>query len=168
MPIWRKPTSLVDSTIPEFAAEVYKAYLHCAAKVIRSEDGEITAYDGDRIMAVFLGQGKDTRAVRAGLKVNWARTKIINPAIRAQYSNERYEVRHTVGIDTGELFVARTGSGDQTTLYGSGVRRTMLPSYPAWIHPIQPGSLKQFTADLTWRSCIPKGRVCGKYAGGPR
>ena len=30
-------TNLVDSYKPEFAAEIYKTYLHCAAKVIRSE-----------------------------------------------------------------------------------------------------------------------------------
>ncbi len=33
---------------------LYKAYLHCAAKIISNEGGEITAYDGDRIMAYSL------------------------------------------------------------------------------------------------------------------
>jgi class 3 adenylate cyclase len=51
-----------------FAAEIYKTFLHCAAKIIRSEDGVITAYDGDRIMAVFIGNAKNTSAVRAALK----------------------------------------------------------------------------------------------------
>src|SRR5882762_712902 len=40
-------TQLVDSQVAFVAAEVYKTFLHCAAKIIRSEDGEITAYDGD-------------------------------------------------------------------------------------------------------------------------
>jgi class 3 adenylate cyclase len=48
-------TYLVDQYKAEFAAEIYKSYLHCAAKIIRSQGGEITAYDGDRIMAVFIG-----------------------------------------------------------------------------------------------------------------
>ena len=42
-------TELVDSQVAFVAAEVYKTFLHCAAKIIRSEDGEITAYDGDRV-----------------------------------------------------------------------------------------------------------------------
>src|SRR5688500_11199572 len=42
-------TGLVDGHSASFAAEVYKSYLHCAAKIIRAEGGEITAYDGDRI-----------------------------------------------------------------------------------------------------------------------
>ena len=51
-------TNLVDSYPPGFAAKIYKAYLSCAAKIIRSEEGEITAYDGDRIMAVYVGDEK--------------------------------------------------------------------------------------------------------------
>jgi class 3 adenylate cyclase len=102
-------TKLVDGYKPEFAAEVYKAYLHCAAKIIRSEGGEITAYDGDRIMAVFLGSTKNTSAVRAGLKINWAGGNIVNPALKAQYPKSSYELKQTVGIDTSKLLVARTG-----------------------------------------------------------
>lgn len=102
-------TAMVDRKKKFFAAEVYKTFLHCAAKVIRAEGGEITAYDGDRIMAVFVGTNKNTSAVRSGLKINWAVKKIVNPALKNQYPNANYTVKHTVGIDTGELWVARTG-----------------------------------------------------------
>src|SRR5882762_513808 len=53
-------TKLVDSQKPHFAAEIYKAYLRCAANIIKNEQGTITAYDGDRVMAVFLGDTKET------------------------------------------------------------------------------------------------------------
>ena len=43
-------TALVDEMKWEFAAEIYKAYLHCAATIIRTEGGSITSYDGDRVM----------------------------------------------------------------------------------------------------------------------
>src|SRR4051812_45161653 len=49
----RESTALVDTKTKRFAAEIYKTYLHCAAKIITSEGGVITSYDGDRIMAVF-------------------------------------------------------------------------------------------------------------------
>jgi class 3 adenylate cyclase len=102
-------TILVDNHKANFAAEIYKSFLHCAAKIIRSEDGEITAYDGDRIMAVFLGDSKNTNATRAALKINCARVEVINPCLQAQYPNETYRLKHVVGIDTSSLFVARTG-----------------------------------------------------------
>jgi len=80
-------TKLVDGYNPDFAAEVYKAYLHCAAKVIRSDGGEITAYDGDRIMAVFVGGTMNTSAARSALKINYCVREIINPLLKTQYPN---------------------------------------------------------------------------------
>jgi class 3 adenylate cyclase len=102
-------TVLVDTKTPTFAAEVYKSYLHCAAKIIRSEEGEITAYDGDRVMAVFIGGYKSSRAIRAAMKINYARVNIINPAIERQYPLQSNIVNHSIGIDTSKLMVARTG-----------------------------------------------------------
>ena len=102
-------TNLVDGYKPAFAAKVYKAYLNCAAKVIRSEDGVITSYDGDRIMAVYIGDSKNTSAARSALKINYTVTEIINPLLKEYYPRTDYRVRQVVGVDTSELFVARTG-----------------------------------------------------------
>src|ERR1035438_8182643 len=52
-------TKLVDVRSASFATKIYKTFLHCAAKIIRSEGGIITAYDGDRIMAVYIGDAKN-------------------------------------------------------------------------------------------------------------
>ena len=102
-------TKLVDEKKWTFAAEVYKTFLHCAAKVIKSEDGVITAYDGDRIMAVYLGDSKNSAAARTALKINHVRIYVINPLLKKQYKNSTYEVRHVVGIDRSELRAAKTG-----------------------------------------------------------
>lgn len=102
-------TRLVDSSKAHFAAEIYKTFLHCAARIVRNEGGTITAYDGDRIMAVFIGGSKNTNAARAALRINWARVKVINPAIKAQYKNTAFELQQVTGVDTSSLFVARTG-----------------------------------------------------------
>lgn len=102
-------TELVNTMEPTFAAEIYKVYLVCAARIIRSENGKITGYDGDRIMAVFTGKNKNSVAARTALKINYSVLKIINPAIQNQYPNCGYSVKHVVGIDTSDLFVARTG-----------------------------------------------------------
>jgi class 3 adenylate cyclase len=102
-------TNLVDDNNVTFAAEIYKTFLYCASRIIRSEGGEITAYDGDRVMAVYLGEGKNTKAVRTGLKINYAAKKIITPAQIAQYPKEKYRLKHVVGIDTSQLHVVRAG-----------------------------------------------------------
>lgn len=102
-------TILVDTHKPHFAAEIYKAFLRCAAKILQNRGGVITAYDGDRVMAVFIGDSKCSSAAKAALELNWAVRNIVNVKLKAQYSNETYQLKHVVGIDTSQLWVARTG-----------------------------------------------------------
>jgi class 3 adenylate cyclase len=111
-------TNLVDSYKPWFAAEIYKSYLFCAGKIIRAEGGEITAYDGDRVMAIFIGDTKNTSAVRAALKIHHAVRNIINPAILKAYPSDKYSIKQVVGIDTSRLMAARTGvKGDNDLVW---------------------------------------------------
>jgi class 3 adenylate cyclase len=133
-------TKMVDDHTPTFSAEMYKAFLHCAAKIIRSEDGEITAYDGDRIMAVFIGDLKNSRAVRSALKINYAVMHIINPAQKAFYSKSDFTIKHVVGVDTSDVFVAKTGVRGANDLVWVGhspnyaAKLSSLPdSYPTYI-----------------------------------
>jgi class 3 adenylate cyclase len=104
-------TALVQQQEKHFAAEIYKAFLHCAAKIIAEQGGTVTAYDGDRIMAVYIGDPKSrsTSAVRTALKIRGTVKDIIMPAITSQYPEQTYVPQHVVGIDTSKLFVARTG-----------------------------------------------------------
>lgn len=133
-------TRMVDAQKDHFAAEMYKAYLYCAAKLIRDEGGAITAYDGDRIMGVFIGSSKNTSAVKCGLKIHSTVREIINPALRAQYQNTEFSLKQVVGIDTSALFVARTGVRGANDLVWVGraanyaAKLTELDSdYPTWI-----------------------------------
>lgn len=102
-------TGLVMGYKAWFAAEVYKCYLHCASKIITAEGGVVTAFDGDRVMGVFIGDSKNTSAARAALKIKYATAKIITPGIEKEYPKSPYKVMQSVGVDTSKLFVARTG-----------------------------------------------------------
>lgn len=113
-------TKMVDTMPWQFSAEVYKTYLHCAAKIIKNEGGEITAYDGDRIMAVFVGDMKNTNAVTAAFKINYAVTNVINPALKAQYPSADFIVKHSVGVDVSEIRVARIGVRNDNDLVWIG------------------------------------------------
>lgn len=101
-------TSLVDTNRSEFCAEVYKAFLLLCTKIIRAEGGEVRSFDGDRVMGVFLGKSKNTSAAKAGLKINYVVSKVLNPAAKSVYKNPPV-VKHTVGIDTSELLAVRSG-----------------------------------------------------------
>ena len=101
-------TLLVDKYKPQLVAAMFKAFLHCAARIVKSEGGEIVSYDGDRIMAVYIGDNMTHQAVRSALRLNHSIANIVNKNIKYQL-NSGYELKHVVGIDAGKLFVSRIG-----------------------------------------------------------
>ena len=132
-------TNMVDKCEWSFSAEVYKAYLRCAAQIIRNEEGTITAYDGDRIMAVFTGDSKNTKAVRAALKINYSVIGIIRPAIEKQYPENNFLFKHVIGIDSSPLHTARIGVHGDNDLVWIGraanyaAKLCTLHDKPVWI-----------------------------------
>jgi class 3 adenylate cyclase len=113
-------TKLVDNYQDEFAAEMYKAFLRCSAKIIRSEGGHIRSYDGDRVMGIFIGDSKNSAAARTGLKINWAVKNIIEPKKKKQYPNTNYTMKHVVGIDSTKLMACRAGIRGANDLFWLG------------------------------------------------
>lgn len=113
-------TSLVDAYKWWFAAEIYRTYLYCAAQLIRHKGGAITAYDGDRVMGVFIGTSQTTSAAKCALHINYAVETIINPALARQYPATDYSVSHSIGIDTSEVHVARIGVRGENDLVWVG------------------------------------------------
>ena len=102
-------TGLVEDEKKSFASEVYESYVYCAAKIIRNRGGSVTAYDGDRVMGVFISDRKNTDSARCALELNYAVNEIIRPALKKQYPSSDYTVSHKVGIDTSDVWVVNTG-----------------------------------------------------------
>ena len=124
--------------------------LVCAARIIESEGGIITAYDGDRIMAVYVGKKRNNKAVRSALKVNYTVQKIINSAIAELYPESNYSVKQSVGIDTSELFVTRTGIRGANDLVWVGRAANHAAKLSA-----RPGPVSQITSDVYERLSQP-------------
>lgn len=112
-------TTLVDKFKAELCAEIYKAFLRSASRIISSETGSIRSFDGDRVMGVFMGDGCCNNAVRAAMKINWAVKNALNPALKSVYNNMP-EIKHTVGVDFSDLLVVRAGMRDSNDLVWVG------------------------------------------------
>jgi class 3 adenylate cyclase len=92
-----------------FAAEVLKAYLHCASKLIKKCRGEITAYDGDRVMAMFIGHDRERKAVETAMRINSAVQRLVNPLLDEFHPDAKYILKHCVGVDAGRVVAVKTG-----------------------------------------------------------
>lgn len=102
-------TDMVKTNVPSTSAEIYKSFLLSICKVIRSNGGEITAFDGDRVMAVFINNNKNTKAADTALKINWVLQEIVQKEFSAFYKDSKYKFKYCIGVDTSEVFVAKTG-----------------------------------------------------------
>ena len=69
------------------AGEVFKTYLSCATKIIRSLEGDITSCDGDRVIAVFICDAQPTTSAKCALQINWAVRHVVNLLVAERIRN---------------------------------------------------------------------------------
>lgn len=152
-------TALVNGFKDWFAAEVYKSYLVASCHIIRNNDGVITAFDGDRVMAVYIGTMKNSAAAKTALQLNWILIEI-NAAIKAAYPNTAFQLRHSVGIDTSSLFVAKTGIRNSNDLVWVG----RCANYAAKLSGISDAGYNAFITEAVFKALSDE----TKYGGNPR
>lgn len=102
-------TGLVKGWKDWFASEVYKNYLYTVSRIIRHHGGTVSAFDGDRVMGVFIGDSKNSNAAKVALKINWAVKNILQPAIEKEYPKTTYKLQQKVGVASSNTMVSRSG-----------------------------------------------------------
>lgn len=151
-------TQLVESRKDWFAAEVYKSFLHCATRIIKANGGVVTAFDGDRVMAVFIGDYKRTSAAKTALQINGAVVEVVNPQIHARYSDtSHFFVKHAVGVDMSKLFVARTGVRGANDLVWVG----RSANYAAKLSDVRDGSYCSFITAAVYEKLNDEAKING-------
>ncbi len=116
-------TGLARDFARETAAKVVRAYLDATCRVLKAWEGEIRSFDGDRVMAIFVGSSKNTNAASAGLQVNYVVSKIVRPAVEQKFPSllrKGYVVKHCVGIAGGQALIVRGGVRGDNDLVSIG------------------------------------------------
>ena len=95
----------------EATAKVIRAFLNASTQVIRDEGGAIRSFDGDRVMAIFVGDGKCSLAARCALKINYAVTNIVHGELKSYYTDYGTSrgIGHCTGIAVGDAMIVRGG-----------------------------------------------------------
>lgn len=117
-------STLAATASREEAARVFRGYLNVSTKIIRSLDGHIRSFDGDRVMGVFTGTDKEDRAVKAAMRIKWAVDNHVTPAIHAEIPSLKisgWSLKQSSGIATGETLLARAGFRDNDDMISIGV-----------------------------------------------
>ncbi|MEU1512944.1 adenylate/guanylate cyclase domain-containing protein [Streptomyces sp. NPDC005811] len=116
-------TGLARDFSRKTAAKVMRAYLDATCRVIKARGGQIRSFDGDRVMAIFMGSTKNTDAAKCALQINHAVTKIVRPKVEANLpsiKSQGFIVKHCVGIDSGTALIVRGGVRGSNDLVSIG------------------------------------------------
>jgi class 3 adenylate cyclase len=146
-------------------AKVIRAFLYCMCRLIKECGGEVTSFDGDRVMGVFLEGPKNTNAAKCALKMNHAVSHIIAPMLRdhlASLKTVGFRISHCVGVDTSNVLVVRAGQRGANDLVWIG----RAPNLAAKLSDIRQANYRSWvSADVYSRMDEPAkyGRADGDY-----
>jgi len=102
-------TGLAQNATNKQTGKIIRSYLNAATQLLHQNGGEIRSFDGDRVMAIFVGDSKNSGAARAALQINWAVDEILRPKIKEKWPTLAWTYDHGVGIDTGKAMLVRGG-----------------------------------------------------------
>lgn len=105
-------SGLVAVSPAETVARVMKAYLSVSTRIIRANNGHIRSFDGDRVMGIFAGNDRYSRAAKSALQIKWAMNSLVQPAIASQFGSIKesgWQLRHACGIASGKSLLVRAG-----------------------------------------------------------
>lgn len=115
-------STIAQSLTKEAAAKIIRSFVNSSTRILRNFGGEIRSFDGDRVMAIYMGDDKNWKAVRAAFAINWAVHEVIRPAIKANWNDGEnfYKISHRVGVDSGESLIVRGGARNNNDLISVG------------------------------------------------
>ncbi len=150
-------TGLAQSATKMQTAKIIRTYLNASSRILRDNGGEIRSFDGDRVMAIFIGDFKNSSAAKAALQINWAASQVIRPAIASKWEKLGWTMGHRVGIDTGEAMIVRggvRGSNDLVSVGGA-------PNMAAKLSEIQ-GGAPIYITDAVYRRLSSEAKYGGQ------
>ena len=149
-------------------AKIFRAFLDCSSTLIHGRDGRILWFGGDRVMAVFIGDARNSDAADCALEISYAVRKIIAAKAPTQFRCLRHNgitVEHAVGIDTGEVYAIRGGTQHKDDLIWIGEAPIMAAKlsecaeYPyssfisSRVYNELRGSSKFYEGENKWEKC---------------
>jgi adenylate cyclase len=102
-------TGLAQTATQKQTGKIIRAYLNAASRLLKDNGGEIRGFDGDRVLAIFIGTNKNSQAAKAALQINWAVGQSIRETIKVKWPDLDWTLKHRVGVDTGKAMLVRGG-----------------------------------------------------------
>lgn len=108
----RKSKKILSDATTFWSVKIHKSFLLALTHCVECRDGHMRSFNGDGILAFFVGDNAASRAVRAAMDMKGFVLQI-NEKLTAAGKNE---IDFGIGIAQGEVLVAKSGkAGDDMT-----------------------------------------------------
>ncbi len=110
-------TAFSETVTPEEVIEVLNRYFEVQSEIVERHGGDIDKFVGDELMAMFVGEDKEERAVRCGVEIKEALAKTFGG------QDGGHELAVGIGVASGAVVLGAMGARDRMdyTVLGSTV-----------------------------------------------
>jgi class 3 adenylate cyclase len=111
----RQSSDITNSFRRQTAAKMMKAYFSGSVKIINSNKGYVRSFNGDGMLALFMGDRRSNNAVRAAMQVKRFVLNVLEPQFRRYFANNQQALGRALdfsvgaGLDEGTILAVRVG-----------------------------------------------------------
>lgn len=111
----RQSSNIANAFRLQTAAKMVKGYFDGAVRIIGQNSGQVRSFNGDGMLALFLGDLRFHNAVKAAMQVEWFAGNILRPRIDRYFENNRAAMGQKLGFEIGcglddsSIFAVRVG-----------------------------------------------------------
>ncbi len=111
----RQSSDIANAFRAQTAAKMMKSYFRGAVSVINNNDGQVRSFNGDGMLAIFIGDLRSSNAVKAAMQVKWFVQEVLQPKFERYFSNNKAALGQALdfqigcGLDDGDIFAVRVG-----------------------------------------------------------
>jgi class 3 adenylate cyclase len=111
----RQSTDLAEAFQRQTAAKMMKAYFDGAVRIIGAKGGQVRSFNGDGMLALFIGDSRRNDAVSAAMQVDWFVGQLLRPKLARYFSQNAkalgraLDLKIGCGLDDGHIYAVRIG-----------------------------------------------------------
>jgi len=108
----RKSRKILSDENDFWSVKIHKSFLKAVTHCIDNRNGHLRSFNGDGLLAFFIGENAASRAVRAAMDIKGFVLKI-NEILK---ENDKNSIDFGIGIAQGKVMIAKSGkAGDDQT-----------------------------------------------------
>lgn len=111
----RQSSDIANAVRRQTAAKMLKSYFRGAVTVINSHGGRVRSFNGDGMLALFIGDVRSSSAAKAAMETKWFVQNILGRKMDRYFQNNRQALGQELGLsigcglDDGYIYAVRVG-----------------------------------------------------------